>query len=87
MGGGGDDDGDKERDVEEERLRQEAIKKAEEERRVKHKKMEEEREHLRQNIRDKVAWIFFLIEALNQLYDSKMQLFAKNFMFSQQDFI
>ena len=49
-----DDDGDKERDVEEEKLRQEAIKKAEEERRVKHKKMEEEREHLRQNIRDKV---------------------------------
>lgn len=54
VGGGGDDDGDKERDVEEERLRQEAIKKAEEERRVKHKKMEEERENLRQNIRDKV---------------------------------
>ena len=52
--GGGDDDGDKERDVEEEKLRQEAIKKAEEERRVKHRKMEEEREHLRQNIRDKV---------------------------------
>ena len=53
--GGGDDDGDKERDVEEEKLRQEAIKKAEEERRVKHRKMEEEREHLRQNIRDKVG--------------------------------
>jgi hypothetical protein len=38
---------------------QEAIKKAEEERRVKHKKMEEEREHLRQNIRDKVTDFFF----------------------------
>jgi len=38
----------------EEKLRQEAIKKAEEERRIKHKKMEEERENLRQNIRDKV---------------------------------
>ena len=39
----------------EEKLRQEAIKKAEEERRIKHKKMEEERENLRQNIRDKVS--------------------------------
>ena len=38
-------------------MRQEAIKKAEEERRVKHRKMEEERENLRQNIRDKVSII------------------------------
>jgi Synaphin protein len=49
---------------------QEAIKKAEEERRIKHKKMEEEREHLRQNIRDKVSRFaaqekkFFLSETL-----------------------
>ena len=41
--------------MEDEKLRQEAIKKAEEERRVKHRKMEEERENLRQNIRDKVC--------------------------------
>ena len=42
--------------MEDEKLRQEAIKKAEEERRVKHRKMEEERENLRQNIRDKVMF-------------------------------
>ena len=34
-------------------MRQEAIKEAEERRRVKHKKMEEERENMRQGIRDK----------------------------------
>merc|ERR1719376_1439586 len=55
-GGGKDDEPsaeDKERDAEEEKLRQEAIKEAEEKRRVKHKKMEEERENMRQGIRDK----------------------------------
>ena len=36
-------------------MRREAIKEAEEKRRVKHKKMEEERETLRQGIRDKVS--------------------------------
>jgi complexin-1/2 len=40
--------------VEQERLRQEAIKQAEKERRDKYRKQEEEREHLRQGIRDKV---------------------------------
>ena len=53
--GGDDDGGDKEKDEEEERLRQEAIKEAEEKRRIKHKKMEEERENMRQGIRDKVS--------------------------------
>lgn len=52
--GGDADEGDKEKDLEEEKLRQEAIKEAEEKRRVKHKKMEEDRENVRQNIRDKV---------------------------------
>ena len=56
--GGDDDGGDKEKDVEEERLRQEAIKEAEEKRRIKHKKMEEERENMRQGIRDKVSCFF-----------------------------
>lgn len=41
--------------MEEERLRQEAIKEAEERRRIKHKRMEEERETMRQGIREKVA--------------------------------
>ncbi len=41
--------------VEQERLRQEAIKQAEKERRDKYKKQEEEREVLRQGIRDKVS--------------------------------
>ena len=45
---------DKEQAAEEERLRQEAIKEAEEKRRVKHKKMEEDRENMRQGIRDRV---------------------------------
>jgi hypothetical protein len=40
--------------VEQERLRQEAIKQAEKERRDKYKKQEEDREVLRQGIRDKV---------------------------------
>jgi len=40
--------------IEQERLRQEAIKQAEKERRDKYKKQEEEREVLRQGIRDKV---------------------------------
>jgi len=44
---------DKEQAAEDERLRQEAIKEAEEKRRVKHKKMEEERENMRQGIRDR----------------------------------
>ena len=38
-------------------MRQEAIKQAEKERRDKYKKQEEEREVLRQGIRDKVRWI------------------------------
>jgi complexin-1/2 len=41
--------------VEQERLRQEAIKQAEKERREKYKKQEEDREHLRQGIREKVS--------------------------------
>jgi hypothetical protein len=41
--------------VEQERLRQEAIKQAEKERRDKYKKQEEDREVLRQGIRDKVS--------------------------------
>ena len=57
VGGGGDDEGDKEKDLEEEKLRQEAIKEAEERRRVKHKKMEEDRENMRQGIREKVGFL------------------------------
>jgi len=53
VGGGEEESGDKERDAEEEKLRQEAIKEAEEKRRIKHKKMEEDRENMRQGIRDK----------------------------------
>jgi len=41
--------------MEQERLRQEAIKQAEKERRDKYKKQEEDREVLRQGIRDKVT--------------------------------
>ena len=44
---------DREKAAEEEKLRKEAIREAEEKRRVKHKKLEEERENLRQGIRDK----------------------------------
>merc|ERR1711976_390943 len=51
--GGNEEPVDKEQAAEDERLRQEAIKEAEEKRRVKHKKMEEERENMRQGIRDK----------------------------------
>ncbi len=43
--------------MEQERLRQEAIKQAERERREKYKKQEEEREGIRQTIRDKVGSI------------------------------
>ena len=53
--GGSDEPEDKERDAEEEKLRQEAIKRAEEDRRQKHKKFEDEREGIRQGIRDKVG--------------------------------
>ncbi|XP_043231418.1 complexin-like isoform X2 [Amphibalanus amphitrite] len=52
-GGGGDDEGDKEKEEEAERERQEAIAEAEERRKDKHRKMEEERETMRQGIRDK----------------------------------
>lgn len=52
-GGGDDDDTDKEKEAEQERLRQEAIAEAEERRKEKHRKMEEEREGMRQGIRDK----------------------------------
>ena len=41
--------------MEQERLRQEAIKQAERERRDKYKKQEDERETMRQTIRDKVT--------------------------------
>ena len=56
VGGGGDEDTgeSKEEQEEQERLRQEAIKQAELERRTKYKKQEEERESMRQVIRDKV---------------------------------
>jgi hypothetical protein len=54
VGGDTADEGDKERDLEEEKLRADAIKDAEEKRRLKHKKMEEEREGIRDNIRSKV---------------------------------
>ena len=56
VGGGSKDDDDvsKEDQVEQERMRQEAIKQAEKERRDKYKKQEDERESLRQGIRDKV---------------------------------
>ena len=59
VGGGGDDDsGDsKEEQAEQERLRQEAIKQTEKERREKYKKQEDEREVVRQSIRDKVIII------------------------------
>lgn len=55
VGGGKseEDEVSKEDQVEQERLRQEAIKQAEKERRDKYRKQEEEREHLRQGIRDK----------------------------------
>eukprot|EP00095_Tigriopus_kingsejongensis_P011422 snap_masked-scaffold993_size72668-processed-gene-0.5 protein:Tk11422 transcript:snap_masked-scaffold993_size72668-processed-gene-0.5-mRNA-1 annotation:"complexin" len=53
-GGGDDDEGEsKEEQMEQERLRQEAIKQAERERRDKYKKQEDEREVMRQSIRDK----------------------------------
>ena len=57
--GGNEDPVDKEQAAEDEKLRQEAIKEAEEKRRVKHKKMEEERENMRQGIRDRVRQMFF----------------------------
>ncbi len=51
-----DDEGEsKEDQMEQERLRQEAIKQAERDRRDKYKKQEEEREGMRQNIREKVS--------------------------------
>ena len=63
-GVGGDkneDDGmSKEEAEEQERLRQDAIRQAERERREKYKKQEEEREGVRQTIRDKVRHSFFL---------------------------
>ena len=54
-GGGGEDNVEsKEEQEEQERLKQEAIKQAEMERRMKYKKQEEDRESMRQIIRDKV---------------------------------
>ena len=47
---------DREKAIEQEKLRKEAIREAEEKRRIKHKKLEEEREGVRQNIRDKVHY-------------------------------
>ena len=53
--GGDSEDGDtKDKDEEAERERLEAIKEAEDRRKEKHRKMEEEREKMRQDIRDKV---------------------------------
>lgn len=55
LGGGESEDGDtKDKDDEAERERLEAIKEAEDRRKEKHRKMEEEREKMRQDIRDKV---------------------------------
>ena len=53
--------------MEEEKLRQEAIKEAEEKRRVKHKKMEEDRENVRQGIRDKVCAYEYRVVGINYL--------------------
>ena len=55
MGGNDSEDGDtKDKDDEAERERSEAIKEAEDRRKEKHRKMEAERENMRQDIRDKV---------------------------------
>ena len=56
VGGGGEENNveSKEEQEEQERLKQEAIKQAEMERRMKYKKQEEDRESMRQIIRDKV---------------------------------
>lgn len=53
-GGGGESDEDKEKLAEMERERLEALREAEERRAAKHAKMEQEREGMRQGIRDKV---------------------------------
>ena len=55
LGGNDSEDGDtKDKDDEAERERLEAIKEAEDRRKEKHRKMEAERENMRQDIRDKV---------------------------------
>lgn len=53
-GGGGESDEDKEKLAEMERERLEALREAEDRRAAKHAKMEQEREGMRQGIRDKV---------------------------------
>ena len=62
-------------------MRREAIKEAEEKRRLKHKKMEEEREALRQGIREKVfeEYFFYTLgityyDLVNHLNDSNIRL-------------
>ena len=50
------------------RLRQEAIRQAERERRDKYKKQEEEREGVRQSIRDKVKMIFLNALKLRRMF-------------------
>ena len=62
---------DREKAAEQEKLRQEAIKQAEQERRVKHKKMEEQRENMRQGIRDRVSYRFALIVVVGKWKDFK----------------
>ena len=54
----------KEEQAEQEKMRLDAIKQAEKERRDKYKKQEDERENLRQGIRDKVTEYFFLLPGL-----------------------
>ncbi|TRY75349.1 hypothetical protein TCAL_01638 [Tigriopus californicus] len=67
-GGGDDDEGEsKEEQMEQERLRQEAIKQAERERRDKYKKQEDEREVMRQSIRDKVQAKAMAEQQLNNI--------------------
>ena len=66
-----DDDGEtKEEQEEQERLRLEAIKQAERERRDKYKKQEDERETVRQGIRDKVRKNRLIISAWQSLIAS-----------------
>lgn len=69
LGGNDSEDGDtKDKDDEAERERLEAIKEAEDRRKEKHRKMELERENMRQDIRDKVITIFYHIKGLWALY-------------------
>lgn len=62
----------KEEQQEQERLRQEAINQAEKERRLKYKKQDEDREGLRQTIRDKVRKEWFALKSVLRLAYSSM---------------